>query len=216
MNKKLFFASLAVNILCLSWILHINIKEKSELVLREHSPREEYYDELCPTVIYNKDESVDLSFSDTGVAKRGKKKFDNCINPETTNLKLRVLYLKKCLPLFKEYIPKVKKVNKRLLKSCPNYVPSFQESSSVVDYPYNKIKWKKLYRNPIKKENILNNLHFYTRNKGKIFNFKSNHQCIMMTQMRKLTLRLVIWAFIISMIIAMCMIFSCNMTLSCL
>jgi hypothetical protein len=167
MITKLLFVSMAINILCLSWILHINITEKSHLESREHLPKEDYYDELCPTVIYNRDESVDMSFSDTGVAKRGKKKFDNCINPDTNNLKLRVLYLKKCLPLFKEYIPKAKKVNRQLLKSCPNYVPTFQESSSVVDYPYDQIKWKDLYKNPIKKENLLNQLDFYTRNKGK-------------------------------------------------
>ena len=166
MSKKILFVSLALNILSLAWILQENLKEKKDLEQKENFPREDYYDELCPTVIYNKDETIDLSFSDTGVAKRGRKKFDNCINPETVNPKLKLLYLKKCLPLFKEFVPKGKKVNKQLLKSCPNYVPTFQESSAVVDYPYDQVSWKDLYKSPLKNENILNNLNFYSRNKG--------------------------------------------------
>lgn len=168
MSNKLLVLSLAVNVLALSALFYLNFQEVKQVNSKELNS-DEFYDELCPTVIYNKNETVDISFSDTGVAKRGKKRYENCINPEVTNPKLILLYIKKCLPLFKEYKPRGKKLNKKLVKSCPNYVPTFQESSSVVDYPYEKVDWKKLYKTPLKKVNLLNKLGFYTRNKGFYF-----------------------------------------------
>jgi hypothetical protein len=110
------------------------------------------------------------------VTRRRRKRFDNCINPNTTNRKLRLLYIKKCLPLFKEYKPKAKKNNRELMKSIPRYVPRFSESNTVVDYPYDDVTWKGLYKSPIRKRNLLNRLRFYSRRKGrktqlKIINF---------------------------------------------
>lgn len=77
------------------------------------------------------------------------------------------MYIKKCLPLFKEYKPRVKKANRKLMTTVPSYVPAFNESSSVVDYPYENVTWKGLYKTPLRRVNLLNKLKFYSRRSGK-------------------------------------------------
>ena len=168
MSKLILWTSLSVNILCLGVFLYWNLQESQATAINS-SKVDHYFDELCPTVIYNKNDSVDLSFDSNGISKKKNRNFDNCINSDTKNLKLRLLYIKKCLPLFKEHIPKVKLKNRELVKSCPNYVPNFQESATVVDYDYKSIKWDNLYQTPLKKLNPLNILGYYSRNKGNIF-----------------------------------------------
>lgn len=166
MANKLLLISSAINILTLSAIFY-TFWNDSASESNKGSGSDDFYDELCPTVIYNQNESVQTSFSSNGITKRGRRRFDNCINPNTTNRKLRLLYIKKCLPLFKEYKSRAKKVNRSLMKSVPRYVPTFGESNTVVDYPYDQTHWKKLYKNPMRKLNLLNKLKFYSRRKGK-------------------------------------------------
>jgi hypothetical protein len=166
MASRILLASLALNVLTLSAFIYFLSSEKTEDPTKP-SASDDFYDELCPTVIYNKDESVQTSFTDNGITKRGRRRYDNCINPNTQSKKLWLVYLKKCLPLFKEYKPRAKKVNRSLIKSVPSYVPTFNESNTVVDYPYDKVKWKNLYKTPLKKLNLLNKLRYYSRHKGK-------------------------------------------------
>lgn len=153
--------------------LGINIAWLSQNLLKPQTPTqaskalsEEFYDELCPTVIYNRDESVEVGFDDNGLAKKGKRNYENCINPEAKKPRMILHYIKKCLPLFKEYIPRVKKDNRKLVKKIPNYVPKFQESGTVVDYPYSRVKWKDLYKTPLRTVNLINKLQYYSRNRG--------------------------------------------------
>lgn len=166
MTGKLLLISSAVNVLTLSAFL-VLFWTDSFPTAPQTRKAEDFYDELCPTVIYNQNESVHAGFGDNGVARRGRKQFDNCINPKTSDRKLRLHYLKKCLPLFKEYRPRAKKVNRALMKSVPSYVPRFSESNTVVDYPYDKTHWKRLYKTPFRRRNLLNQLRFYSRRRGR-------------------------------------------------
>ena len=166
MTSKLLLFSLGLNILTLSTFIFFLSSDQSSDPTKP-VPADDFYDELCPTVIYNQDESVQTSFTDNGVTKKGRRRFDNCINPNTNSKKLWLVYLKKCLPLFKEYKPRAKKVNRNLMGSVPSYVPTFNESTTVVDYPYDKVSWKTLYKTPLRKVNLLNKLRYYSRRKGK-------------------------------------------------
>jgi hypothetical protein len=168
MWSKILLLSTVLNVLTLSAIFY-HLSTDSSYDSQKNSASEDFYDELCPTVIYNQNESVQTNFTDNGVTRKGRKRFDNCINPNTNNRKLRLLYIKKCLPLFKEYKPKPKKVNRELMKTIPSYVPKFSESNTVVDYPYDKLTWKDLYKSQIWRSNLLNKLRFYSRRKGKIY-----------------------------------------------
>lgn len=165
MTSRLLLASLALNILTLSgFVYYLGSSGPTD---PNKASSDDFYDELCPTVIYNQDESVQTGFTDNGVTRKGRRRFDNCINPQTSSKKLWLVYLKKCLPLFKEYKPRAKKVNRNLIKSVPSYVPTFNESNTVVDYPYDKVSWKNLYKTPLRKLNLLNKLRYYSRRKGK-------------------------------------------------
>jgi hypothetical protein len=166
MKVKLLLISIALNIFTISWLVVI-FKPFSENKPEILPTSDDFYDELCPTVIYNKDDSVQVGFTDNGVTKRGPKKFDNCISTNPSTNKLHLHYMKKCLPLFKKYKPRTKKKNRELMKSIPSYVPSFNESNTVVEYPYDQFTWKQLYKTPISKMNLLNKLRFYSRRKGK-------------------------------------------------
>ena len=161
-TQILLLVSLGLNI---GWMGHRFLSE-SKPTTESNRQSEDFYDELCPTVIYNRDESVQVGFDDNGLAKNGKRNYENCINPETTSRRLILHYIKKCLPLFKEYIPRAKKDNRKLVKTSPNYVPKFQESASVVDYPYQDVKWKELYRTPLRRVNLINKMKFYSRHRG--------------------------------------------------
>lgn len=164
MTSRVLLFSLALNVLALSGLIFFLSSDSDS---QKIASSDEFYDELCPTVIYNQNESVQTSFTDNGLTKKGKRKFDNCINPNTQNKKLWLLYIKKCLPLFKEYKPRVKKANRKLMTTVPSYVPAFNESSSVVDYPYENVTWKGLYKTPLWRVNLLNKLKFYSRRSGK-------------------------------------------------
>ena len=63
------------------------------------------------------------------------------------------------------------------MKDVPNYVPKFGEVLSIVDYPFDKIKWKKLYNHKIWKLNPLKKLGFYKNEiKSKMYNDKPDFE----------------------------------------
>ena len=161
-TQILLILSLGINI---TWLgHHLLVPQKPNPDSKQLS--EEFYDELCPTVIYNRDESVEVGFDDNGLAKKGKRNYENCINPEAKKPRMILHYIKKCLPLFKEYKPRAKKDNRKLIKKIPGYVPKFQESATVVDYPYSSVKWENLYKTPLRTVNLINKLQYYSRNRG--------------------------------------------------
>ena len=140
--------------------MHINSQNQKAVLDDVIRIRSQYnYDDLLPSIIYSKDDKVDVIFRQVHDEKD--KKLSNCVNPNVQGLRNRSEALQSCLPLFKEYRPPSKKINKQLMKDVPNFVPRFGEAGATVDLPYNEVKWKKLYNEKMSKENILHRLGFY-------------------------------------------------------
>ena len=162
-NNTLVTLLTGINLALLIALLYVHItskktKEQLEETLRI---RKTYnYDELLPSIVYSKDNKVDIMFRE--VMDKKNRNLSNCINANVQKLDKRTKALITCLPLFKEYKMTAKAENKKLVKDIPNFVPKFGEISKVVAYPFNKISWKKLYKKSrISSMNPLYKLGFY-------------------------------------------------------
>ncbi len=154
---------LGLNISLLLALLYLHIFSKDRISKLEHrlKTKLEYnFDDLVPTITYSKDDRVDVGFRQVKDEKN--QKLSNCINPNVQEPKKKLEAMIACLPLFKEHRSNSKAENIGMIKDIPNFVPKFGEAISVsMHYPYKDIKWKNLYKTPLRSENILNKLNFY-------------------------------------------------------
>lgn len=159
-NVVVLLTGLNIALLSMLIYMHVSSTQKKALLDDIIKIRNQYnYDDLLPNIVYSKDDKADVIFRPVNDEKN--RKLSNCINPDVQGVIKRTEALTACLPLFKEYKPNSKKENRQLLKDVPNFVPKFGEAAAIVDYPYNKVKWRDLYNSQLGKENVLNRLGHY-------------------------------------------------------
>lgn len=152
-----------INLSLFGYLLYLNgiTKEKQKQDMRGSKIRNRYSKEdFFPTIVYSKSSEAQVNLGSAQKAKN--KDITACFNPWEEKPSLRLRAIKDCLPLFKEYRPSATKENKKIVPDIPDFVPKFGEAPSVVSYPYETVEWKKMYKSPLSKENILNTLGFYT------------------------------------------------------
>lgn len=164
MRRNLMLTTLlGLNLALLLALLYQHIFSKDRLAKIEERVRtktEYNFDDLVPTITYAKDDRVDVGFRP--VRDPSNQRITNCINPNVQDPKLRLDAMRACLPLFREYRAPRRTKNLSILKDVPTFVSKFGEARSVsMHYPYKDIKWKNLYRSPLRSTNLLNKLNFY-------------------------------------------------------
>lgn len=165
-NKQLLlYALIGLNIALIISFVFKQMNHKTKMQALEEKLKIKHrrsFEDLTPTITYLKDERVSITFRQVPDWKN--QKLQNCLNPNTTDYKQKLLVLKVCLPLFKEYIPQRKSENLKLIKNIPGTVPKFGEATAVAQhYPFNDVDWKKLYQTTLKSINIIDKLGFYKK-----------------------------------------------------